>query len=245
MLAGLFLWLGLAVFVQARLPFFENGGFLCQPSPGGVADITTVRADFRTRDVCSESFGRVVEHQRYVVTFDVVDPWSDSTFATSPEGIAMDDAWWTSAGAPFRRVFGARYLQPVLEVRPIGEKRNWHKVQIFPLPVRPLGDSVTLYRAEFVFPRSGELFLFSNDAMLPLSGPVWGKYNYRYFYETAGFRDKDGVVQPGNRGTACVTVERVSVAEQPIAAPPAGSVCERAAARNAAQTTAARSGSDE
>lgn len=236
-LVALILWLILAVFVQTRLPFLENGTFLCQPSPGAVAEITTVRADFHARDLCSKSFGRVIEDQRYVVTFDVVDPWSDGAFATSPEGIATGSAWWTYPGAPFRRVIGARYLQPVLEVRPIGEKRNWHKVQIFPLPVRPVGDSVTLYRAEFVFPRSGELFMFANDAMIPLTADFWGQYGYRYFYEVSGTRGENGEAPGGNRGTACVTVERVSVAVPPIGAPPAGSVCERAAARDAAQAS--------
>ena len=229
------LWIAAAVFVQTRLPFLENDTFLCQPSPGTVADITTVRGDFLTRDICSKSFGRVVEDQRYVFTFDVVDPWSDSIFPTSPEGIAMGDRWWTYLGAPFRRVLAARYLQPVVEVRPIGEKRNWHKVQIFPLPLRAVGDSVTLYRAEFVFPRSGELFLFANDAMIPLKSSVWGTRNYRYFYETSGAADKNGVVQPGNLGSACVTVERVSITEPPIGAPPAGSICGRAAERNTKQ----------
>ena len=194
---------------------------------GGVTDITTVRADFHVRDVCSKSFGRVVENQRYVVTFDVVDPWSDGTFATSPEGIAVGDAWWTYPGAPFRRVIGARYLEPVLEVRPIGEKRNWHKVQIFPFTVRPVGDSVTLYRAEFVFPRTGELFVFANDAMIPLTADVWGKATTAT--TTYGSRGKNGGLH-GNRGFACVTVERVSVIGR-RRAPPAGSVCERAAAR--------------
>ena len=238
MLVAFLAWFGSAALVQARLPFLENGTFLCQPSPGTVADVTTVRADFHARDVCSQSFGRVIENQRYVVTFDVVDPWSDGAYPTSPEGIAVGDAWWTYLGAPFRRVIGARYLQPVLEVRPIGEKRNWHKVQIFPLPVRAVGDSVTLYRAEFLFPRSGELFVFANDGMIPLTAGIWGTFNYRFFYDVSGSRGKNGEDLRGNRGTACVTVERVSVVEGPIGAPPAaGSVCERAAARDAASAT--------
>lgn len=225
-------WLGLAVYAQTALPFLENGTLLCQPSPGGVAEITTVGRDFRTRDLCSESFGRVVENQRYVVTFDVVDAWYDSTFVTSPEGIGVGDFPWGLGyvAAPFRRVIDARYLQPVLEVRPTDGRRSWfgQNIQIYPLSVRPVGDSVTLYRAEFVAPRSGELFLFANDAMIPLRARRWGKYNYRYFYEASG---SGAGHQRGNRGSACVTVERVSAAERPIWAPPAGSICERAAAQ--------------
>jgi hypothetical protein len=89
---------------------------------------------------------------------------------------------------------------------------------------------VTLYRAEFVAPRSGELFIFVNDAMIPLKGLL----NSRYFYESSGLGP-----ERGNRGSACVTVERVSVAEGPVSAPPAGSICGQAAARNAEHARAA------
>lgn len=241
LLVLLMFWLGVAVFAQTALPFLENGTLLCQPSPGGGAEITTtVARDFRTRHVCSESFGRVEETQRYVVTFDVVEPWADSSVPTNPEGLGVGDFSWGLGylAAPFRRVIDARFLQPVLEVRPADGKRPWGNIQIYPIPVRPVGDSVTLYRADFTAPRSGELFLFANDAMIPLRARGWGKYNYRYFYEALGSRGTDGEHKPGNDGTACVTVERVSVAERPTGAPPAGSICETAAARNAAQAAA-------
>jgi hypothetical protein len=240
------IWGGLAVYAQTALPFVENGISLCRPSPTAAAVITTVRRDFRTRDICSESVGLVVDNQRYVVTFDVVDPWYDGAVATSPEGLGVGDFPWGlgHVAAPFRRVFDARYLQPVLEVRPVdGRRSRWfgENIQIYPLPLRPVGDSVTLYRAEFRVPRSGELFLFANDAMIPLAIRS-GKYNDRYFYEASGFGPED---KRGNRGNACVTVERVSVAEAPIYAPPAGPICARAAERNAAQATAAQTGRDE
>jgi uncharacterized protein (DUF2235 family) len=240
--AVLVLWLGVAVFAQTTLPFAENDTLLCHPSPGAVAEIATVARDFRTRDVCSESFGRVIEKQRYVVTFDVVDPWYDSSLTTSPEGLSVSEfpAGLGFVAAPLRRVIDARYLQPILEVRPTDGRRGWfgENIQIYPLSVRAVGNSVTLYRGEFTAPRSGELFLFANDAMIPLTAPIWGKYNYRYFYEAFGPGGED---ERGNRGTACVTVERVSVAEWPIGAPPTDSICAQAAARNAAQAKASQS----
>jgi len=121
----------------------------------------------------------------------------------------------------------------VVEVRPTeGSSRLFGRnIQIYPLSIRQVGDSRTLYRAEFVAPRTGELFLFANDAMVPLTARWWGKYDYRHFYEASGF----GAQQTrGNRGSACVTVERANAADVPLGAPPAGSVCERAAARDAA-----------
>jgi hypothetical protein len=57
--------------------------------------------------------------------------------------------------------------------------------------------------------------------------------NYRYFYESSGLGPAD---TRGNRGSACVTVERVSAAKRPMSAPPAGSICGQATARSADHT---------
>ena len=69
---------------------------LCQPSPTAVPEIVRVAHDFHTRDVCSESFGLVREGHRYVVTFDVGDPWYDASLAASPEGITAGQLPWGS-----------------------------------------------------------------------------------------------------------------------------------------------------
>ena len=125
---------------RQRLAFLENGTRLCQPSSGGVGEIVHVRRDFRTRDVCSESFGYVVKGQRYAVSFDVVEPWYDSRFATTPQGISVGDFPWGLGylTAPLKRVIDARYLQPVLEVRP-STYRVTGNIQIYPLALRPVG----------------------------------------------------------------------------------------------------------
>jgi hypothetical protein len=96
--------------------------------------------------------------------------------------------------------------------------------------VRQVGDSRTLFRADFRAPRSGELFLFVNDAMLPFRNV---QFNYRYFYETSG-TDHAGTL--GNRGSACVTVESVETEVRAVAAARAGSVCDSTALRSRGQT---------
>lgn len=83
-----------------------------------------------------------------------------------------------------------------------------------------------LYRAEFEAARTGELFLFVNDAMIP-SRRKWFGVDYRYFYEAAG----TGTAR-GNRGTACVRIERANLGTVQAHAPVAeGSVCAAAARR--------------
>ena len=234
----LLFWTALGAFAQMKLPFLEDNE-LCGPSAGAGAPIGTAQRDFRTWDVCSESFGTVVKKERYVVTFDVVEPWSDSTLETSPEGLAANKFPFIVGylAAPLKRVIDASYLQPVLEVRPPDSTGNWFRenLQIYPLQVRPVGDSATLYRGEFTVPRGGELFLFANDAMIPLKHG-WGPFHYKYFYEASGTRHAN---KPGNYGTACVTVEHVSKMQRAAVPPPAGRVCRQAAERNAAQAAEA------
>ena len=128
----------------------------------------------------------------------------------------------------------AHYLQPLFEIRPTDDSR-WMaggNIQIYPLSVRQVGDSRTLFRADFTAAREGELFLFVNDAMIPLTDPRWGDIDYRYFYQPSGSKPNE----LGNRGSACVTIESADAGEGAMPAAPAGSICEKTALRNSGQT---------
>jgi uncharacterized protein (DUF2235 family) len=237
LIAVLAIWLGLAACTQARLPFLESD-LLCQPSPSEFTPIIGTRGEFRTRDLCSRSFGGVEQGTTYVVSFDVVDPWFDSTLAADPRGVAAADFRFGAGylGAPFRRVVDANYLQPVIVIRRPTSSRA-HQIfvgknaQIYPLSVVQDASSKTLYTAEFKAPRTGELFLFANDAMIPLTADRWGKYNYRYFYEQSG-----DSLMPGNRGSACVTIVRADTSPQLLPGAAAGGICDRAESRARSRT---------
>jgi hypothetical protein len=225
------IWIVFAAYTQATLPFLEKN-VVCRASgsaPGSaVPEIGRVARDFATADTCSESFGLVRSGHRYVVTFDVGDdPWYDASLAASPEGISSAEFPWGLGylAAPFKRVINAHYLQPLFEIRP----PDGGNIQIYPLSVRQVGDARTQFRADFTAARDGELFLFVNDAMLPMTGSMWGDYDYRYFYRHSGRG-----AQRGNRGTACVTIESVEAVGAQIPSPPAGSICERVIARRTA-----------
>jgi hypothetical protein len=229
-----FLWMASAAFTQTALPFLENGTLLCQPSPTAVPAISRVARDFSTADVCSKSFGLVLDGHRYVVTFEVGDDaWYDANLPASPEGVSAGQFPWGLGylAAPFKRVIDAHYLQPLLEIRPTNDRHLiGGNIQIYPLSVRQVGDSRTQFRANFTAAREGELFLFVNDAMLPLTNPRWGPYDYRYFYKHSGRGQ-----ERGNRGTACATVEWADAAEGPLPVAPANSICEKVATRRAAE----------
>jgi hypothetical protein len=220
----LFAWIGVAAYTQAALPFLENGTRLCRPSATAVTEIDRVSRDFHTKRVCSESFGLVSKEHRYVVTFDVGDDaWYDASIPTSPEGLAAGKLPWGIGylAAPLKRVINAHYLQPLFEIRPT----DGGNVQIYPLPVRQVGDSGTLFRGDFTAARTGELFLFVNDAMIPLTDPRWGEHDYRYFYEFSGNKANER----GNRGSACVTIDAADTKASAMPAAAADSVCGKAA----------------
>lgn len=226
-------WLALGFYVQTALPTLENGDQLCKPSgTRDLASLTAVRRDFRTRDLCSASLGRVHKGQRYVVTLEVVDPWYDGNLPASPEGVRARDFPWGLGyfGVPLRRVVDASYLQPLFEIRPRRIDGVFRNVRIDLLDMEAAGDSPAVYRSEFVARKTGELFIFANDAMLPFRLDTrFGKLDYAYFYTRSG----SGVGR-GNRGTACLTVESADVAGKPMGPPPAGGVCAEAARRAAA-----------
>ena len=219
--ALLLIGLVFATYVQSALPFFENGTRLCVPSAAQPVDVVRVSRVFATRDLCSESFGWVRAGARYVVTFDVVEPWADATLATSPQGLPASDfpVGLGYLAAPLKRVIGADYLQPLFEIRPRDARNVFGNVQIYPLSVRQVGDSRTRFRGEFKAARDGELFLFVNDAMLPFTTAPFGEYDYRYFYRASG---ATGTTPGGNHGTACVTVEAGDAARSPSEAAPPG-----------------------
>ena len=222
-------WLLFAAYVQVRLPFLEDGA-LCTPSATAPDPITNVSRDFFPRDVCSASFGTVTAGQRYIVTFDVLDAWHDASLPTSPRGLPAAEfpGGLGYLAFPLKRVINAHYVQPLIEIRPTDGENEWlSNLQIYPLAVEPVGDTGTLFRAEFKAARDGELFLFVNDAMLPFEGAPWGAFDYKYFYQASG----SGTVR-GNRGSACVTVESADAQGTAFAQTASGAVCTQLAARN-------------
>jgi uncharacterized protein (DUF2235 family) len=226
-------WIGLSLYTQMALPGLENGTELCTPAKPPLHSLTGIRRDFKTSDRCSSSLGRVQKGQRYVVTLDVVDQWYDGSLPATPEGIEARAFPWGLGylAVPLRRVVDAAYLQPIVEIRPRRLRGLFGNVRIEMLGVGTEGDSPNLYRGEFVARKSGELFLFANDAMLPRRpSRLFSDFDYDYFYKRSG---SGPIEERGNRGTACLTVEAAEVAGQPMGPPPADSVCAKAVARAA------------
>ena len=211
LIALLGVWLAAGAVTQATLPFFESRNDLCASAGGSLPELTTARLAFSPRETCHAVGARVVEGQRYRVTFEVVDEWKDSSYSASPAGLPAGAMKWGMGylGVPFRRVIKAHYLQPAIEIRHPRSLAGFNAVHIYPLPLEQQGDAQVVYRGEFEAEHDGELLLFANDAVLP--------FDLRYFYERSG---GSGGAMRGNRGIACVTVERTDLAVTGL--PPAG-----------------------
>jgi uncharacterized protein (DUF2235 family) len=222
------LWLLLALYTQLRLPDLEQGDALCRSS-GAAAPLEVRRFDFSPAEPCHSVGATVDRDRRYVVDVEVTEPWTDGDEPATPAGLAAGELGLGGyAGVPFRRVLTANYLQPILEIRRGPGLLQWgNRVHIQPLEMRQQGDRPTIWRGEFVAPRSGELALFANEAVLPFKDAR--TYNAGFFYAASSY---------ANGGRACVTIRRADRIGA-LAPPAAGSACRTADARAAAEADAA------
>jgi uncharacterized protein (DUF2235 family) len=222
------IWLLLAVYTQLRLPDLEQGDALCSSS-GADGPLQVRRFDFSPAERCHSIGASVALNQRYVVDIEVTQAWTDGGKATTPAGLAAGELGFAGyAGVPFRRVITANYLQPILEIRRgPGLLQRGNRIHIQPLEMRQQGDSPTIWRGEFVAPRSGELALFANDAVLP--SRTAKTYNVGLFYSHERY---------GNGGMACVTIRRADLIGA-IAPSATGDACKAADLRAAREADAA------
>jgi len=193
-------WLAIAGVTQTALPWMESGTALCPSAGGSLPVLATHEATFRTDATCHAVGATVTKGRRYRVELRVQEPWFDGSHATTPLGLrARDMGFIGIAGAPFRRVVEANYLQPIVEIRKPPHAWRFDSLFITALPLTQQGPS--LYAAVFTADHDGELFMFANDAVSLLQ-PA-------FFYQS----------RPGrNHGTAALSIVRLE--DAPVAAAP-------------------------
>ena len=190
-------------YTQAWLAFAESDTRFCSSPKTAPPPIDKASAAIATSDLCSATFGTVRKGTRYRVTFDLAgtstqsrEAWADASVPASPLGVPSSEFpnSFGYVGVPLRRVITAHYLQPLFEVRErTGKGLPSTTVSIYPLAMRRVEGSETLFRAEFDAAETGDLFIFVNDSVLPFTKGFRG-YDERFFYRN-------------NHGLATVTVE--------------------------------------
>jgi hypothetical protein len=113
--------------------------------------------------------------------------WRDLQIDASPEG--FDGLRMTAVGnllMPLRRSISARWFQPMVEIRP---QRGM--VAVLPLEFVRADTIEPQYTGQFTAPKSGRLYIFVNDVLLPPWVP-----RATFFYDN-------------NQGTATIDVEPI------------------------------------
>jgi uncharacterized protein (DUF2235 family) len=206
LLPGLFaalMFMVLAVVVIAvvnRVAFavFDLSGQVCTPSrnPPAVPVTGRATASFDTRAVCAATKLAVEKGTSYRITLVVTDPWEDGHqfdqadpekakgIETGPEGFGfekMRPVMWL--GLPIRRLLGSNWFATILRVG----NRGFGEVV---LPFVRKDQSGNSYAMTFKARKSGELFVYVNDAVIGIPG------HFDRFYGN-------------NKGKAELTVERL------------------------------------
>ncbi|MBN8976278.1 MAG: DUF2235 domain-containing protein [Rhizobiales bacterium] len=187
--AALFVYLGVTFGSHLLYNVQDVAGFTCDESPRahGLARGEEATFDFATSHLCAgtgvavDGFGA-----RYRVEVEITAPWYDSDIPSPLGGFYTTDAprWaqraWLLLGVPLRRELTRPWFRLVLRYGAIGGE----EVFLDPDPENGKVESVIKPT------RSGELFIFVNDAVIGI--PRW----YDLFYRN-------------NRGTGRLTVKRL------------------------------------
>jgi len=188
-LAGITAALAL-VFSGSRIVFtmFESAGCVCRPS-ASTTPISEQSKIFSIRNLCWASGWEVQEGKRYKLTLTINNAWLDNTIPSGIGGYSKEKMTpLMYPGTLLRRQIGEPWFKPIARIGYQGRDE-------YPLNPsdgsQPGADSTQLV-AEITARRSGELFLYLNDAILPVPN------DWQYFYNNNG------------EGSATVKIELVN-----------------------------------
>jgi hypothetical protein len=122
---------------------------------------------FSTKSLCWATGSQVEAGRHYRVTLTVNQPWIDGTIATDPVGFGSEQLPWYAryTAAPLRRSLSERWFQPLVKIVPPAGNGSSH---VEAVDLKP--SSAGVYSAEFTAARTGEVFLFVNDAIVSWRG---------------------------------------------------------------------------
>lgn len=166
-------------------------GLVCKPTGHGL-DVTEAQISsqksggysevFRTSDLCYPTGLKVTHGERYQISIDVKETWTDHGIPASPAGFERS-TWGQLAGIPFKRLIWSNWFSPIVRVGGPGLEEH--------LPdFRPDAARGNLWTAEFRARGDGEVFVYVNDTSIFLP------WLFTYFYNN-------------NEGTAVISLKKL------------------------------------
>ncbi len=167
----------------------SQGFFAMWSSAGHICSETKSKGPFKSSSLCWASGVELEEGKQYLLTFAIekMSQWKDRGIQAGIEGFSWEKMTLPMySGLPMRRHIGEPWFKPIARIGRQGADE-------YPLTFTKRANSnngSNEFVAQITARRDGELFLFVNDAILPLPE------KWQFFYKN-------------NTGTAIVTVKPV------------------------------------
>jgi uncharacterized protein (DUF2235 family) len=170
------LFLASGIFLVTKLSFTIGSSFgsACTGSAAQALRPVTERMEmegtFQTNALCAATGLKLEANRRYRITLTIAsgDLWKDAAIPAGPRGV--DLPFWVDLFAPIRRHVALDWYQPVARLGVTGS-------DYYPLDFKPLDanqdaqDRGGAFEAELTPRQTDELFLYVNDAVMPLGFP--------------------------------------------------------------------------
>ncbi len=128
-------------------------------------EATSYPFEFSTADPCMESSFELKQDHFYIIRIKITEPWVDKTFAADPTGLKWSQMQWGDrvmmASLSFTRRFWSEDWFAMMGS--IGRAREF----AFRIDAKQEADDSPVYSYRFRAWRSGKLYLFVNDALVP------------------------------------------------------------------------------
>jgi hypothetical protein len=140
---------------------------------------------------CWPTGTRVEKDRKYRVILTVTQQWMDGDVKVSPTGEGVEDLpfYRRVLGIPLRRSLNEPWFRPLARIDAGNLPDGLAGAHGTALQFVPLDVGNGRFRAEFVAPQSGDLFLTVNDAVLS-----WSGLDDRFYHDNSGTADVE--IQP-------------------------------------------------
>jgi hypothetical protein len=138
-----------------------------------VTERMEMKGTFQTNDLCAATGLKLEANRSYRITLTIPsgDPWMDAAILASPRGVDLPPE--ADLFAPIRRHIALDWYQPVARLGVTGS--DYYPLVFKSLDVRPGAqdqpDRGGVFAADLTARQTDELFLYVNDAVMPLGFP--------------------------------------------------------------------------